>query len=240
VEDREVDQRVGELYGLPLEQFVAARNALAKESKDPALRKLAKPSTTAWALNQLARTAPDEMDALLAAGRTVAETQAGAVRGRGSAPFRDAVQAERQALNPLLARARRLVRGEGQVQQVAEALRAAAADAEVGERLRAARLAEAPEPGGFGGLDGLEGLGAVASDESEDDSAGDEAEQEAEAHARAERQRPEREKAAGVAEREAARLDARAGEAEHQAVTLRARADEARQRADDARRAVDG
>lgn len=43
------------LYALPLGEFTAARNALAKESgKDaPTIRALAKPSVPAWAVNQL-------------------------------------------------------------------------------------------------------------------------------------------------------------------------------------------
>ena len=41
------------LYQLPLDEFTAARNALAKESGDPAIKKLDKPTLPAWAVNQL-------------------------------------------------------------------------------------------------------------------------------------------------------------------------------------------
>lgn len=220
------DDEVDALYGLPLGEFVPARNALAKELEQPEIKKLQKPSTTAWVLNQLVRQAPDDVEALLAAGHKVAETQAGAVRGRGSAPFREAVHAEREALTPLLARARRLVKGEPQMLKVADALRAAAAHPALHEPLRAGRLSEGPETGGFGGLDGLDApVGA-----------GNEAEEQA---ARAARERRDLEKAAERAEREAARLEERAEQAERRATDLRAQADDARRAADDAAARLD-
>jgi hypothetical protein len=46
---------VEDLYGLPLDQFTAARNALAKELRDPEIKKLRKPSASAWAVNQVVR-----------------------------------------------------------------------------------------------------------------------------------------------------------------------------------------
>lgn len=47
------DQRIDDLYQLPLDEFTAARNALAKESGDSAIKKLEKPTLPAWAVNQL-------------------------------------------------------------------------------------------------------------------------------------------------------------------------------------------
>lgn len=41
------------LYQLPLEEFTAARNTLAKDSGDSAIKKLEKPTLPAWAVNQL-------------------------------------------------------------------------------------------------------------------------------------------------------------------------------------------
>lgn len=222
------DDGVDALYALPLNEFVAARNALAKERKDPELKKLAKPSATAWALNQLARQHVDELEAFLRAASKVAETQAGAVQGRGSAPFKEAVQAERDALAPLVAAARKLVNGEPAVLKVTDALRAAGSDPALHDALRAGRFSEEPELGGFGGLAGLDGS-AIGPDEDDD------AERIAEEAARAERLRREREHEAEQAEREAVRLEARAEDAEARARQLRAEADAARERADDLR-----
>src|SRR5215216_941200 len=48
-----VEEKIDGLYQLPLEEFTAARNALAKESGDNAIKKLEKPNLAAWAVNQL-------------------------------------------------------------------------------------------------------------------------------------------------------------------------------------------
>jgi hypothetical protein len=45
--------RVDDLYQLPLDEFTAARNALAQEAGDNAIKKLEKPNLAAWAVNQL-------------------------------------------------------------------------------------------------------------------------------------------------------------------------------------------
>jgi valyl-tRNA synthetase len=47
------DDAIDQLYQLPLDEFTAARNALAKESGDNAIKKLEKPTLPAWAVNQL-------------------------------------------------------------------------------------------------------------------------------------------------------------------------------------------
>jgi hypothetical protein len=47
------DDATDALYQLPLDEFTAARNTLAKESGDAAIKKLEKPSLPAWAVNQL-------------------------------------------------------------------------------------------------------------------------------------------------------------------------------------------
>jgi hypothetical protein len=48
-----LDEQIDQLYQKPLDEFTAARNTLAKESGDAAIRKLEKPSLPAWAVNQL-------------------------------------------------------------------------------------------------------------------------------------------------------------------------------------------
>jgi hypothetical protein len=47
------EDAIDQLYQLPLDEFTAARNALAKESGDNAIKKLEKPTLPAWAVNQL-------------------------------------------------------------------------------------------------------------------------------------------------------------------------------------------
>jgi hypothetical protein len=50
-----LDDRIDQLYQLPLDEFTAARNALAKEAGDRAaeVKKLEKPNLAAWTVNQL-------------------------------------------------------------------------------------------------------------------------------------------------------------------------------------------
>lgn len=47
------EEKVDELYQLSLDEFTPARNALAKELGDHAIKKLEKPNVAAWAVNQL-------------------------------------------------------------------------------------------------------------------------------------------------------------------------------------------
>src|ERR1041384_7509750 len=52
---RTLDAEIDRLYQLPLDEFTAARNALAKQAgkEGASVRTLAKPSIAAWAVNQL-------------------------------------------------------------------------------------------------------------------------------------------------------------------------------------------
>lgn len=74
---------LAELYQQPLADFVAARNKLARESGDGAIKKLAKPSVSAWAVNQVWYRAPDACRALLQVGDRLLGLQ--------RAPDRDAI-----------------------------------------------------------------------------------------------------------------------------------------------------
>lgn len=47
------DEKIDELYQLPLDEFTPARNALAKSLGDSSIKKLDKPNIAAWAVNQL-------------------------------------------------------------------------------------------------------------------------------------------------------------------------------------------
>ena len=47
------DDAIDTLYQRPLDEFTAARNALAKETGDASIKKLEKPNLAAWAVNQL-------------------------------------------------------------------------------------------------------------------------------------------------------------------------------------------
>ena len=66
------------LYSAPLKDFVATRNALAKrlraagdQAEADRVKALAKPPLSAWAVNQLAFRAPEQMAVLMEAGAAV-------------------------------------------------------------------------------------------------------------------------------------------------------------------------
>src|SRR5687767_10578579 len=97
------------LYGLPLEDFVKERDALARElrkgdDRDAAavVAKLPKPSPVAWTVNRLARDEPGLVESLAAAGERLGEAQLG---GAGRDALREAVAAERAAVDAVVAAA---------------------------------------------------------------------------------------------------------------------------------------
>src|SRR3954470_22603945 len=64
------EEDIDRLYELPLGEFTAARNALAKElggEEGKRVKALRKPSAAAWALNQAVRRAPGVLDEFLGA-----------------------------------------------------------------------------------------------------------------------------------------------------------------------------
>ncbi len=143
-----------DLYGLPLDQFVAQRGALAKALRADGKRDeaktvsaLRKPSVAAWAVNQLVRTQAKAFDRLLAAGDELVEVQAGVLAGdRDPTELREAVASQRAAVEQLLEAAGGLLSSEGHdlspavLDRVADTLRAAALDPEAREQVQAAQL----------------------------------------------------------------------------------------------------
>ena len=86
-----LDEGLDRLYRLPLGEFVQVRNELAaalKKSGDPdaakRIRDLAKPSASAWAVNQLYWTARRELDELINASDRYRRAQQAALAGDGS------------------------------------------------------------------------------------------------------------------------------------------------------------
>jgi hypothetical protein len=144
-----------ELYCLPLDRFVPERDALVKalraenrREEAAAVAKLPKPSVAAWAVNQVIRAQPKQAGALWEAGDRVVEAQERVVAGKATgADLREAIEAQRAALNPLADAARGLVTGRDQflgeqhVQAVVETLHAAAVDPVAREDVAAGRLA---------------------------------------------------------------------------------------------------
>jgi hypothetical protein len=82
------ERRIDELFGLPAGEFVAAREALARElraagDKDAAgeVHALRRPTVVAWSVNQVARSHAAQVEQLVAAGAALEEAQRDAAGG---------------------------------------------------------------------------------------------------------------------------------------------------------------
>ncbi|HEX2296014.1 MAG TPA: hypothetical protein VHN37_11970 [Actinomycetota bacterium] len=214
-----------DLYALPLDEFTAARNELARTLKaegrgDDAARvkKLKKPPVSAWAVNQLVRDDPDGVERLLDLVDRLKEAR--------SARDIQTLGAQRRELVAKLARrAGELAEAAGHaaspatLQRVTQTLQAGAEDEER-ELLRRGALADDLAPAGFDAFEGIADLDAFTSaPEPEEDSG----------------QLEELERVAAEAEEEAATLTEEAERAEAAAVAASEKASEARRRAREAR-----
>lgn len=148
------DEELDELYALPPEEFVVARDRLAKSLKSRGLlasarevSKLRRPTVTAAAVNALVRSRPEEVAELLDLGAELREAQRSAVTGGGGAALRE-LTTRRRALVARLA---------GGDQGVAATLEAATTDEDVAEDVRRGRVSREVAPAGFG----FESLGDV-------------------------------------------------------------------------------
>jgi hypothetical protein len=143
----DLERELDELYGLPLGEFVAARNALAKRLEKAGqtreaerVRELAKPSISAWAVNQLARRDPERVRELLEAGANLVDAQKAALAGKAADRFDDASRRQRDAVRELLPAAVGVLEEAGHRpsdavrQRIVASLRAASVDPE-GRRL---------------------------------------------------------------------------------------------------------
>ena len=145
-----VEEAAGDLYGLPLEEFIAERDARAKALRkdgDKAaaaeIGKLPKPSQVAWVANQLARAGAGD---LLKAGEALRDAQLG---GGGRDALREATAAERAAVDALLRDAKDLRKlSRDAADRLRALLHAVAGDEELRELFEAGRLVAEPEPGG--------------------------------------------------------------------------------------------
>jgi hypothetical protein len=156
-----MEDDVDRLYGLPLDEFVGARDELAKQLRGEDRREeaeqvkaLRKPPVAVWLVNQIARERELDVRRLLDSAEALRKAQAA-----GSEEFAEARRDETHALERLAAAAREIAGREGSGQAVADralqTVRAAAATDEGRELLRRGRLTEELEPVGFEALSGL-------------------------------------------------------------------------------------
>lgn len=142
------DSAIDRLYQLPLSEFVAARNALAKETGDAAVKTLQKPSLPAWAVNQLYWRHRALYDDVTARAEDLRATHLATQQGK-RADLRGASRDHEQAVDAALKATLALLEEEGHPvtdatkQSVATTLRGLPGDEPPG------RLTRPIEPRGF-------------------------------------------------------------------------------------------
>jgi hypothetical protein len=143
-----------DLYGLPLDQFVPERGALARALRADGRREdaaevvaLRKPSVAAWAVNQLVRTQTQAVAELFASGDKLLDAHRAAVSGRGDGrALRAAAEREREAVETLVSAARGLLTSNGHelsdsiIERVTDTLHAAALDEDARRSVGGGRL----------------------------------------------------------------------------------------------------
>ena len=154
-----------DLYGLPLADFTKARDELARRLRREgrrddaeAVKALRKPTVAAWALNQLARRRPGDVERLLATGERLREAQEALLAGGDRVALQRASAEEREMVDKLT-RDATAVAGEARTsatgsleERIRGTLRAAALDQQTADELAAGRLLHEREAAGlFGG-----------------------------------------------------------------------------------------
>jgi hypothetical protein len=157
-----VSDQIDDLYRQPLDNFVAARNALAKTLSGEAaqqVRKLVKPTVVPWAVNQLYWRARPAYDRLIASGVTLRKAQIASLEGQRS-DLPAANEAHRRAISDASKESQRLAAESGAhpdsdtLMRTLEALSLA-----VEPPSPPGRLTEPLRPAGFEALAGIQPTG---------------------------------------------------------------------------------
>jgi len=255
--DADLDVIADELYALPPDEFVPARDdrvTAAKQAGDRdlarALARLRRPTKAAWLANLLARHRTEQLDGLVALARSLAQAQqqldGDALRALSGQRHR-AVAAMARDAGRLAARRGEAV-SDALLREVAGILDAALADPAVAEEVRAGRLTKTvrysgfgPEAGADAGSDGDMAAWAASAPQRRsrpqggdadtpvagDDAGEDDAGEDDADEARARRERERAEREQLAAERRAREQELAAAEAEEAAAREQQESDEA-------------
>jgi hypothetical protein len=160
-------ERVDQLYGLPLDEFTPARDALTKElrsggNRDAAtwVKGLRKPSAAAWLVNQLARTQRKDAERLINAAEQLQEAQQRVLAGKSSSgELARAGVEQSEAIRGLMAKAPGMLDSRGHsptdatLEKAEQTLRAVPLDERAREEFANGRLTREHRATGFGLLD---------------------------------------------------------------------------------------
>jgi hypothetical protein len=166
-----LSQVAGELYGLPPAEFTAARDDRARQARtagDSAaaaqIRKLTRPTVSAWLVNQLARSASPLMSRLYEIAQALQDAQ----RELAGDRLRELAVERRQLIAGLMPEASRLAAAAGvnvsggTLDEVRATLEAALADAGAREAVQSGQLTKPISYAGLGEVDLAAALAAPA------------------------------------------------------------------------------
>ncbi len=155
----DVNAVADELYGLPLDEFTAARNAYVKQARQngdrdaaATIQALGKPTAAAGLANQLVRRHRAELAPLLELGASLRAAMA----SLSGAELRTLGQQQHRLISALVGQARSLAAADGravnadQTRGLEETLHAALADEGAASELMAGRLTETLQRSGLG------------------------------------------------------------------------------------------
>ncbi|HWL97781.1 MAG TPA: hypothetical protein VNP20_10560 [Nocardioidaceae bacterium] len=155
----DLDSVAEELYGLPQGDFTSTRNERVKQAKADGdrelageIQQLAKPTTAAWLVNQLARERGDELEQLIELGRDLRD----ATSNVSGDELRELTRQRYQVVHALVQQVRRLGATHGTkvsdavAAEVQQTLDASLAHSGVAEAVLAGRLTQSVEYAGFG------------------------------------------------------------------------------------------
>jgi hypothetical protein len=170
-----LESEIDRLYQLPLAEFTAGRNALAKTLKGAEaarVKGLPKPTVVPWAINQLYWRDRKAFDRLIKAGGALRETQIAALGG-GHADVRRATETHRAALGDAVRSATALATTAGakpHADQLARMLEAVSLSPDRSDA--AGRFTELIQPSGFEALAGIAMNPAAAREPARADTSG--------------------------------------------------------------------
>jgi hypothetical protein len=154
-----VEDDVDALFRLPLSEFIDARKTLSARLKQEGrasdaerVKALAKPSVSAWTVNQLYWQQRESFDQLIATGQRLRQTQSASGKG---ADLRTTFEERRELVSQLSDSATALLNDAGHnpgldiLRRIATTLEAMSAYASLPEGLTAGRLSKDIDPPGF-------------------------------------------------------------------------------------------
>ena len=156
-----LEKELDRLYALDPATFVAERDRLVRELRKGGrpeeaeqVKRLRKPTVSAWTINQLARQERREVDLLLDAGHRLREAQQRLLAGEAPGSLDEARRTQRDALTSLRKGARRILAAAGRgseatLNRIMLTLQAAAVSSEGRELLARGRLTGDLEATGF-------------------------------------------------------------------------------------------